>query len=142
MDHLAIMDPRRKLLPLILDGKKTIESRWYVHKIAPWDRIKKGDFIYFKDAGKPVTLKAIVANTIQKELLTITDATSLIQDKMEKLQFSKNALIDISWLNGKKYGILIFLENPISVEPFHINKKGYGSACAWISIPNIDAIRK
>ncbi len=142
MDHLAIMDPRRKLLPLILNGKKTIESRWYVHKIAPWDRIKKGDFIYFKDAGKPVTLKAIVANIIQKELQTISDATSLIKDNIEKLQFSKNALIDHSWLNGKKYGILIFLEKPISLEPFLINKNGYGSACAWITIPDINALRK
>lgn len=40
MDHLAIMNPKRKLIPKILSGEKKIESRWYMMRVAPWDKIK------------------------------------------------------------------------------------------------------
>ena len=65
MDHLAIMNPQRKLIPKILSGEKKIESRWYMMKIAPRERIHIGDTVYFKDAGKEVTAMAEVENVIQ-----------------------------------------------------------------------------
>ena len=40
MDHLAIMNPKRKLIPKILSGEKTIESRRYMMKVAPRNKIK------------------------------------------------------------------------------------------------------
>ena len=55
MDHVAIMNKRWKLIPKILDGSKTIESRWYVNKIKPWNSIKEDDKIYFKNSGEPIT---------------------------------------------------------------------------------------
>jgi len=43
MDHVAIMTPSWKLIPKILDGKKTIESCWYQTRRAPWGKIAIGD---------------------------------------------------------------------------------------------------
>ena len=65
MDHLAIMNPKWKLIPKILSGEKTIESRRYMMKVAPWNKIQTGDTVYFKDAGKEVAAKAEVESVMQ-----------------------------------------------------------------------------
>jgi ASC-1-like (ASCH) protein len=53
-----------------LEGKKTIESRFYLSKYVPWDKVNKGDTIWFKNSGEPVIAKATVANVLQYENLT------------------------------------------------------------------------
>jgi len=42
---------------------------------------------------------------------------------------------------NKKYCILIYLKNPEKVEPFEINKAGFGAMSAWITIPSVDSIK-
>ena len=54
MDHVAIMNKSWGLIPKILSGSKTIESRWYKTKRTPWDKIAKGDTVYFKNSGEQV----------------------------------------------------------------------------------------
>ena len=49
----------------ILDGRKKIESRWYLNKYRPWNVIKTGDTVYFKNSGEPVKIKAGVAKVLQ-----------------------------------------------------------------------------
>ena len=46
------------------------------------------------------------------------------------------------WAKNKKYSILIFLKNAKKIEPFQIDKKGYGNACAWICVEDIDLLKK
>lgn len=70
MDHLAIMNPKRKLIPKILSGEKTIESRRYMMKVAPRNKIQSGDTVYFKDAGQMVTASATVAHVLQYDAYT------------------------------------------------------------------------
>jgi len=61
MEHVAILKKSWGFTKKILDGRKTVESRWYTTKKAPWDCIKEGDIVYFKDSGEPVTIKTTVA---------------------------------------------------------------------------------
>ena len=69
MEHLAILSKKGKFLNKILSGEKLIESRWYKFKRPPFGLISKGDIIYFKDSGKPVSAKAEVEKVITyKEL--------------------------------------------------------------------------
>lgn len=51
MHHIAIMNGPWNLIPKILSGEKTIESRWYRTRRAPWGGIRAGDTVYFKDSG-------------------------------------------------------------------------------------------
>lgn len=37
---------------MVLNGKKTIESRWSMHKIAPYDKENIGDLILLKETVK------------------------------------------------------------------------------------------
>src|SRR5205814_748415 len=51
--HLAIfLEP---YLTFILEGKKTVESRFSSVRCAPYDRVKGGDVILLKRAGGPIT---------------------------------------------------------------------------------------
>ena len=136
MHHLAILSKKWKLLDLILEGKKTIESRWYKFKRDPWDRIKKKDIIFFKNSGEPVTAKAEVSRVLQFDLRNTSARTIL--DKYGKQICIKSS----KGLENKNYCILIFLKNPQKITPFNINKKGFGLMAAWISVININKIRK
>ncbi|MBI3413268.1 MAG: hypothetical protein HY051_04265, partial [Candidatus Aenigmarchaeota archaeon] len=65
MYHVAIMKKSWGLTEKILDRRKTIESRWYKHRRTPWNKIKKGDTVYFKNSGEPVSIKTRVKKVMQ-----------------------------------------------------------------------------
>ena len=142
MDHLAIMNPKRKLIPKILSGEKTIESRWYLMKVAPWNKIKAGDTVYFKDAGKLVTASATVAKVLQYDKYTDEQLHEILNMYADGIAFRSPLDEVYQWAKPKKYCILIFLKHPKQILPFAIDKAWYGSACAWISVENIEKIRK
>ncbi len=50
--HLAVfLEP---YLSYVLDGSKTVESRFSVNRCAPFGRVRPGDFVLLKHAGGPV----------------------------------------------------------------------------------------
>ena len=46
MKHLAIL--RQPFFDMVLNGEKTIESRWSMNKIAPYKKVNIGDEILLK----------------------------------------------------------------------------------------------
>jgi hypothetical protein len=138
MDHVAIMNKRWKLIPKILAGEKTIESRWYQTRRTPWDKVKVGESIYFKNSGEPVISKARVSNVYQFEIKNKGDVVRILQ------KYGKDIGIkSLDWLDVlPKYCVLIGLENPkLLKEKFSINKKGFGNAAAWLTIADIRTIK-
>ncbi len=144
MDHIAIMKKSWNLIPKILSGKKTIESRWYKSRIAPWNKITSNDIIYFKNSGEKIIVKAEVSDVLQFENLNKEKIYSILKEYGSKIAVStpieKFESIYPRYEN-KRYCILIFLKNPEKLIPFNINKKGFGNACAWICIGDINKIK-
>ena len=127
----------------ILDGQKKIESRWYSVKCKPWDRIKKGEIIYFKDSGGPVRIKAEVGRVMQFADLTPKKVKEILDkygrdDGLEKKRIPEF----FERFRDKKYCILIFLKNPQEIKSFEIDKTGFGVISAWIAIDDIAKIKK
>src|SRR5689334_4134014 len=60
--HLAVMTGH--YLDRLLDGTKTIESRFTRHRVAPFEQVASGDVIFFKPAGGPITAAGL-AGTVQ-----------------------------------------------------------------------------
>ncbi len=143
MDHLAIMKKSFKLLDKIVSGEKTIESRWYTSKRAPWDKIKPGEWVYFKNSGEPVTVRAKVAEVRQFSDLTPQKVRELSEEYLNAIGMEDEYLdVFVSYYIDKKYCLLIFLESVEQVRPFEIDKSGFGAMAAWISIPDIGCIKK
>lgn len=139
MEHLAILSKKRKLLNKIISGEKKIESRWYKFRKPPFGCISKGDMIYFKESGEPVSAKAEVESILTYENLN----ADLIADIIKK--YGDSIGINLSFadeVKDKRFCILIFLAHAQKIEPFEINKKGYGLMAAWITTDDINKMRK
>jgi ASC-1-like (ASCH) protein len=139
MHHIAILDKKRKLLQRIISGEKTIESRWYKTKRMPWHAIAKGDTIYFKDCGKPVTAKAKVKDVLFFDNLSREKVLSIIQKYGRAIGFRSLEYTD--YYIGKNYCILMFLECVQEIKPFNIDKTGFGNACAWMTLKDVNKIK-
>ena len=147
------------LLPKILGGEKTIESRWLKVKVAPWGRVQVGDRVYFKNSSEPVTVGATVARVIQTFLTSEVSADSTsevdslgstvatVKEILEKYGERDGLGIDdvpyfCELFKDKSYCILIFLKHPQRVKPFEIDKSGFGMQSAWLCVETIDKVRK
>ncbi len=140
MQHVAIMR-NQKLINLILNGQKTIESRWYVNRICPWDRVHQNDTIYFKLSGGKVLAKAKVDKVLQFSNLNKNIFAKIIKQYGKAIGFTN--MPDYQKYKNKKYCILIFLKEAHPVQkPFDIDKTGFGISSAWLCIDNINKIRK
>lgn len=142
MHHLAVMKKSWGLLPKILTGEKTIESRWYKNKYSPWNKINKGDTVYFKNSGELVTVKAEVSKVLQYSDLK----PEKVREILQKYGVKDGLGIDeidkyFEMFKEKNYCLLVFLENPEKIEPFRIDKSGFGAMSAWITIDNISKIK-
>jgi ASC-1-like (ASCH) protein len=59
--HLAIfVNP---YLQLLLDGQKTVESRFSTNRRAPYYQVQDGDVVLLKHSGKPITGIGLVVDT-------------------------------------------------------------------------------
>jgi ASC-1-like (ASCH) protein len=131
------------LLPKILTGEKTIESRWYKSKYAPWNKIKQGDVVYFKNSSEPVTIKVEVSEVVQYADLTPVKVKWTLQKYGTKDGLGIDELDKYyQRFKNRKYCILVFLKNPQKIKPFEIDKAGYGNMAAWIMIDNVNKLRK
>jgi hypothetical protein len=127
----------------ILTGHKKVESRWYKSRYAPWGRISSGETVYFKDSGEPVKIKAEV-----DRIMVFSDLTP---DKVEEIlnEYGKADGLGIGdiprffeMFKDKNYCMLIFLKNPRRVEPFDIDKTGFGAMSSWLIVDDVNRIRK
>ncbi|MEI6462952.1 MAG: ASCH domain-containing protein [bacterium] len=124
----------------ILDGTKTIESRWYLHRVKPWGSIQKGDKVYFKYSGDRIKALAKVSNVLQFDHLTVSKSKEILMEYGDRIGLNLDDYKD--WCKEKNYCVLIFLEDPEEIsELFKINKKGFGSACAWLTLEDIQKIK-
>ena len=142
MDHLAIMKKSWGLTQKILSGQKKIESRWYKARYPPWNRIKSGETIYFKDSGEPVTIKAEVDKVIQISNLNPEKVKAILNKYAQEDGLGIEEIPRFfEMFKEKKYCILIFLKNPQKIRPFEIDKTGIGMMCAWICVDDIGKIK-
>ncbi len=119
MKHLAVV--RQPFYDLIINKTKTIESRWSLNKCAPYEKINKGDIIFFKQPGKMATATAQVKDVKFFEL------TPSLADEIKKKygkEIGTEKFNDWETYRNKKFLTLIWLENVKRIEPRAFNKKG------------------
>ncbi len=135
------MKAKRKLIPKILSGEKTIESRWYMMKVAPRNTIQSGDTVYFKDAGQMVTASATVAKVLQYDHYTDEELHEILNTYADGIAFHSSLDEVYQWAKSKHYCILVFLKHPKKITPFAIDKKWYGMMASWITLSDINKIK-
>jgi hypothetical protein len=122
MNHLAILKEPWYLL--FVKGIKTIESRWSINKIIPYQKVNEFDWIYPRLSGDFVVhCKAKVIRTLYSH-----------SDKTQNIlrQYQKQICIDESYIQSKpkaQYLSLFWVEKPIEILPFPFVKHDQR---AWI----------
>ncbi len=124
MKHIAIL--RQPFYDMILRGEKTIESRWSMNKIAPFNKVQIGDIIYLKISGRPITAKAEVQD-VKFFSLTPKLAGEILEKYGERIGVKKFKNIE-KYLN-KRYLTLIWLNNVERIEEI---KPPKSNGAGWI----------
>ena len=96
----------KSTIEAILSGKKTIETRFSQHKIAPYGVISMGDLVYIKPPGEEVIGQFRVKKVFFFDNFDLNDLNDL------KQKFGQQIAADEKYWEDKKtsnYGTLIFI---------------------------------
>lgn len=116
--HLAVfVEP---YLQYVLDGKKTVESRFGIHRRPPFGHVREGDILLLKKSGGPVTGVCLVGQVWFYEL----DPKSWRKIKQE-FAVSLCAQDPEFWHQRKaaSFATLMLIKEVHTVAPFDIPKK-------------------
>jgi hypothetical protein len=116
--HLAIfVEP---FLTAVLDGRKTVESRFGVHRRPPYRCVDAKDIILIKRSGGPIVGVAQAGAATFHEL-----SPAVLSDIRERFAFQLFALDEDFWESraDKQYATLIELNDPAEVTPFPFPKR-------------------
>jgi hypothetical protein len=116
--HLAILvEP---YLQFILEGRKTVESRFSVHRCAPYDRVHRGDVVLLKRSGGPIVGVCQVANAWFYEL----DPRSWRNIRKEFTQ-ALCAQDPSFWKAREKaaFATIMRLQHVLAISPIHCMKR-------------------
>ncbi|MBI4140375.1 hypothetical protein HY485_00915 [Candidatus Woesearchaeota archaeon] len=142
MDHIAILNKSWNLLGKILSGEKTIESRWYKFRRAPWNKIFAGETVYFKNSGEQITVRAKVDKVLQFSDLSEQKVKEILDLYHLQIGIPENKVSEfVAQFRNKKYCILVFLKSVQKIVPFEISKKGFGVMSAWLCVDDIEEIK-
>jgi hypothetical protein len=116
--HLAVfVEP---FLTAVLEGRKTIESRFGVHRRPPYLSIAPDDYIMIKRSGGPVVGLALAKTADFYQL-----SPAVLADIRERFAYQLYALDEEFWESraGKQYATLIELEEPTEIRPMPFPKR-------------------
>jgi len=93
----------------ILSGKKTMESRFSLHKITPYEEVAKDDLIFLKPSGGDILGKVLVDNVLYYDNLRPESIAILRKEYSQELSVD-----DDFWQRKAKshFATLIFLKKP------------------------------
>lgn len=128
--HLAVFS--QPFLSLLLDGTKTIESRFSINRVNPFNRVKKGDVVFFKKSGGLVYGYFVVGNTEYYESPSPAKLKDLAKRYSAKIC---SMAVDNFWEDRSHCRFISLFEvaKVTPITPFKIDKK---DRMAWATINN------
>lgn len=141
MDHVVYLDAKEKELHKLLNGEKTMIIRGAAGRKLPHGRVYPCEILWFiENSGDGlVRSRAIVKEVFNSEKLTEQESKSIISENQTKLCLTPN---QVKRWGGKRYLVLIEVENVQEVTPFAIDRSGYGNMDDWLPAENIERIKK
>lgn len=130
MKHIAIL--RQPFFDMVLNGEKTIESRWSMNKIAPYKKVNIGDEILLKLTGQPVTATAKVQDVKYYQLTS--DIVEDIRIKYGK-QIGTDKFEDWQDTKQKKFCTLIWLKDVKKITPLVVPRS---NGAGWIVLKDFE----
>jgi len=140
MDHIVYVDARADELSRLLAQSKTMIIRGATGRKLPHGRVETGDRLYFINNNAEGTARAVgtVTHVLNSNRLTPEESAALVTEHQDKLQLTDKQFK--RWA-GKRYLVLIEVNNVEAIEPIRIDKSDYGNMDDWLPVGNINTIR-
>ena len=139
MDHVVYVDVKAKELNSFLNGSKTMIIRGAAGRKLPHGRVFKGDVLYLieNNADGLIKAKATVKSVFNSEKMTEKDSKALVHENLPKLMLTDAQMK--KWA-GKRYLVLIEIEDVSKIAPFAIDKSNYGNMDDWLPVEHINLV--
>lgn len=140
MDHVVYLDAKAKEMDNILSGNKKMIIRGATGRKIPYGRVNSGDILYFINNNSEGFVKALakVKIVFNSEKMSPEESKNLIEKNQEKLKLTDKQLN--RWI-GKRYLVLIEIDDVIEVIPFKIDKTDYGNMDDWLIVEDINKVK-
>ena len=141
MDHVVYLDTKADELSKILAGEKTMLIRGAAGRKLPYGRVNSSDFLYLieNDGSGLVKAKVRVKSVLNSEKMDKDTSISLVEKYQPQLHLTTRQFK--RWA-GKRYLVLIEIENVKKLEPFRIDKSDYGNMDDWLPVDDIEKVKK
>jgi hypothetical protein len=140
MDHVVYVDAKAKELENLITGVKTMILRGATGRKLPYGRVRTGDVLYFinNNAEGMVRAKGMVKSVINSEPLSPVESEKLIDCYQDKLQLTE---VQLKRWAGKRFLVLIEVENIQPVDAYKIDKSQYGNMDDWLPVGEINHVK-
>lgn len=140
MDHVVYLDVKEKELSKLINGEKTMIIRGAAGRKLPYGRVHPGEVLWFveNDGSGLVQCCATVKKVINSDKLTEQESQELISEHQPMLCLSSSQMK--RW-GGKRYLVLIEVENLKEITPFSIDRSGFGNMDDWLPVEDIESIK-
>jgi hypothetical protein len=140
MDHVVYVDATAKEMEKLLDGSKCMILRGAAGRKLPYGKVNPGDVLYFirnNGEGK-VAARAEVKSAINTNKLSPEESDQMIKDHQDRLQLTPQ---QVQRWSGKRFLVLIEVENVTAIEPFEIDRSQYGNMDDWLPVDQIETVK-
>ena len=124
--HVAIL--QNPYLDLVLNGRKTAESRFGKRRSSPYGQVRRGDILILKEAGGPICGVALVRDVDYFGPLQRTGVLSLFRQFASQLQLQRGFRRIKS---DAKYATIIHLQSVMRLSRLSLAKR---DRRAWVSL--------
>lgn len=139
MDHLVYLDAKARELDNLITGNKSMIIRGAAGRKLPYGRVSEGDILYFINNNGEAEVKArgVVSSVFNSDKLSVEESFETVIRNQDKLQLPDRQFQ--RWA-GKRYLVLVGLQDIEPVDPFRIDKSRYSNMDDWLAVGNIDMI--
>jgi len=140
MDHVVYVDAKAKEMERLINGEKTMVIRGAAGRKLPHGRVNPGDVLYFinNNAEGKIKARATVKSVFNSDKMSKEESIAVVEQNQHKLQLTA---AQVKRWAGKRYLVLVEVENVVGVEPFAVDKSNYGNMDDWLPVGEIDAVK-
>lgn len=141
MDHIVYLDAKANELKNLQNEKKSMIIRGAMGRKLPYGRVKEGDVLYFGEnkGDGLIKAKAVVKSVYQSEKLSKEESEKVVEENQQKFQVNKALLKRFA---GKRFLVLIEVDEFEMLEPFAFDRSGYGNMDDWLPVEDIQRVKQ
>jgi hypothetical protein len=140
MDHVVYLDAKVGELSKLLVCDKTMIIRGAAGRKMPYGKVNEKDRLYLieNDGSGFVRASTIVKSVTNSEKMSKDESIALVEENQNQLQLTSKQFK--RWA-GKRYLVLIEVEDVAQLEPFRIDKSEYGNMDDWLPVGDIENVK-